>query len=272
MSNYAILGATGQVGGTVLKALLEKSKTQSNNHSNQEIHVLVRSQTKLEKQLQSSDFASLDISSVKVFESEDISNVHNLAKCIANTKAVFACVAAVNNQPGVTISQDTIKAVITALRQLKDDSTYRGKLPRLVVLSSAEAEDVPHLSAGLPWLARKMLYSANSNVYNDLIAAEKLLRRESDWIDFTIMKPGGLSWDVARGHTLSFDEQQTFISYADLVNGMVEVADEESTKYEGRNVSVLVPSGSAKVAYENMPMLFKGILVSIFPFLYRWLF
>lgn len=272
MSGYAILGATGQVGGSVLKALLERSNSQSKENPNQSIRVLVRSQAKFEKQLQRPNFSSLDHSSVEVVESADISKVDKLVECIANTRAVFLCVAAVNNQPGCSVSQDAVNAVISALRHIHDDPQYRGKLPRLVILSSAEAEEVPHLSANIPWPMRSVLFSANSNIYNDLIAAEKILRKERDWIDFTIVKPGGLSWDVAKGHKLSFDEQQTFISYADMVNGMIEVADEESSRYEGRNVSVLVPSGGAKAAYENAPLLFKGLLVHFFPFLYSWLF
>lgn len=270
MSNYAILGATGQVGGAVLKGLLGKlNKQQSSNTSNPKIHVLVRSKSKLEDQFQTPEFASLDHSIVRIFESPDISNVDDLVQCITNTRVVFQCVAAPNNQPGCTISQDTTNAVISAYRRLKDTGN---KVPRLIVLSSAEAEETPFLSANIPRPMRATLFTANSYVYNDLIAAEKILRKESDWIEFTIMKPGGLSWDVAKGHRISFDEQQTFISYADLVNGMLEVADEESSKYEGRNVSVLVPGGGAPTAYENLPLLFKGVLVHFFPFLYRWLF
>lgn len=271
MSNpsYAILGATGQVGRSVLKGLLQKSQ----NTPETSIHVLVRSKAKFEKQLQTPEFASLSCSSVKIFESSDISNIDLLSECIRGTKAVFLCVAASNNKPGCSIAQEQAKAAISALRQLDDsDGQGKTKLPRLVVLSSAEAEETIHFSRSLPWLIRNILFTANSNVYNDLIAAEKLLRAETDWIDFVIMKPGGLSWDIARGHEISFDREQTYISYADLVNGMIEVADETDGKYDGRCVSVVVPSGSAKTAYENLPLLFKGILVHFFPGLYGWLF
>lgn len=134
-----------------------------------------------------------------------------------------------------------------------------------------EAEETPHLSADVPWLMRSILFTALSNLYKDLIAAEKLFRAESDWIEYTMVKPGGLSWDVASGHQLSFDQQQTWISFADCVNGMIEVADETGGRYDGRCVSVVVPDGKAKPAYENVPILLKGILVHFFPWLYGWL-
>lgn len=273
MSTYAILGATGQVGRTVLKGLLERSQTESETTQQSKIHVLVRSESKFEKQLKTSEFASLDRSAIHVFESSDISNIDILSQCIRDTKAVFLCVAAPNNKPGCSIAQDQSKAAIAALRQIKDNSNGQtSKLPRLVVLSSAEAEETPYLSANIPWLMRNILFTANSNVYKDLIAAEKLLRAESDWVEFAIMKPGGLSWDIARGHQLSLDHQQTFISYADLINGMIEVADASSGRYDGKCVSVVVPGGKAKAAYENGPLLLKGILVHFIPWLYGWLF
>ena len=105
-------------------------------------------------------------------------------------------------------------------------------------------------------------------MYNDLVAAESYLRQHEDWVDFCIVKSGGISWDVARGHEISFDRQQTFISYEDLAGGMLEVANEESNKYNGENVSVLSPGGKARIEFSSGPLLFRGLLVHLFPALH----
>lgn len=164
------------------------------------------------------------------------------------------CVALAKNMPGCTIAQDQAKAVIGALQKFREDGGA-GKLPRLVILSSAKAEVEPHFSKGIPRPTRPILYAANSNLYNDLIAAERYLRQHQDWVDFCIVKAGGPSWDIARGREVRFGKQQTFISYADLAGGMLEVADEESDKYDRKNLSVVSSAGGAKIEYSSGPLL-----------------
>lgn len=272
MADYAILGGTGQIGRSILRLLLERSQVQPDTAAKQQIHVFVRSRTRLEKQLKTPEFASLDQSPIRTFHSEDVSDIDTLVECIRGTNAAFLCVAVPNNRPGCTIAQEQNNAVISALRQIEKENTQRRKLPRLIMISSAEAEEIRHLSRNIPWPVYRFLFTANSHAYRDLIAAEKILRQESDWIDFVVVKPGGLSWDVAKGHKLSCEEQQTFISFADLAGGMVEAADEESDQYRGRSVSVLVPSGGVKPAYASASILLRGFLVHFFPRMYGWLF
>lgn len=143
-------------------------------------------------------------------------------------------------------------------------------LPRLVVLSSAETEEVPFFSKDIPWPIRNTLFAANGFIYKDLIAAEKYLRQHEDWLRFCIVKSGGISVDVAGGHEVRFDKQQTFTSYADLAGGMLDVAEEEGDKYDGKNVSV-ISSRQARPEYDNAPLLLRGLLVYWFPWLYSWL-
>lgn len=266
MSSYSLLGATGQVGGEVLRVLLEMSSIMK-----PKINVLVRSKAKLEKQLQTESFQQFDTSNVEVFEAGGVTDIKSLAKCIKGTRALFMCAAGSTNKPGSTIAQDQAKAVISALRVLQEEDEA-AKLPRLVVLSSAEAEETPYFSADIPWPMRNILFAANSHLYVDLIAAEKFLQSQGDWFDFCIIKSGGISKDIARGHQVSFDKQQTFISYTDLAGGMIDVANDESSKYNGRNVSVLSPGGKARVEWASVPLLFKGLLIHLFPFLYTWFY
>lgn len=268
MSKYALLGATGQVGRSVLKVLLESS---TSTGTKKQINVLVRSRSRFEKQLQTHDFKSLDHSAIETFEAADVSDVEILARCTRGTRAVFMCVALAKNMPGCTIAQDRVKAVIGALQKFREDGGA-GKLPRLVILSSAEAEIEPHFSKGIPRPTGPILYAANSNLYNDLIAAERYLRQHQDWVNFCIVKAGGLSWDIARGREVRFGRQQTFISYADLAGGMLEVADEESDKYDGKNLSVVSSGSGAKIEYSSGSLLLIGLMVHFFPALYSWVY
>lgn len=268
MSSYSLLGATGQIGSEVLRVLLEMSSTTT---TKLEIKVLVRSRAKLEKQFQTESFSKFDTSNVEIFEAKDVTDEEALAKCMKGTRAVFMCAAGSTNKPQTTIAQDQAKAVLSALRILQREDRA-AKLPRMIVLSSAEAEETPHFSADIPWPMRNILFAANSNLYNDLIATEKYLRSQGDWFDFCIMKSGGISKDIARGHEVSFDKQQTFISYADLAGAMIDIASDDSSKYNGRNVSVLSPGGKARVQWENGPLLLKGLLIHFFPFLYTWFY
>jgi len=69
-----------------------------------------------------------------------------------------------------------------------------------------------------------------------------------------------------------FNKQQTFISYPGLAAGMLEIADEESEKCNGKSVSVVNPGGGAKIEYSSVPLLFEGLLVHVFPLLHSWLY
>jgi uncharacterized protein YbjT (DUF2867 family) len=127
MSRYAILGATGRTGSSILK-LLKASPTAK-------IKVLVRSKAKLEKVVPE----STSNPNISIFESS-ISEISTLSQCLTNTKAVFLTVAVVGNVPETTIAQETAHAVVQALTRLKEKNVTF-KPPRLIVLSSASIDN-----------------------------------------------------------------------------------------------------------------------------------
>ena len=255
MSAYAILGATGQTGGSILKLLGDNPKN--------EVNVLVRSRSKLEK-----SYPPLSANkNIRVFEGS-ISNAQTLAECLKGTKAVFLTVAVTVNAPDTSISVDTAKAVITALQNLKETDPHF-KPPRLVVLSSASLDD--KFWGGGPEFVHKIMYSANAFIYDDLKRAETYLRQYEDWLEMTFVMPGGLSHDVQQGHELSEEKQQTFISFLDLAAGMVEVADADA-RWDGKHVSVVLKGGrKAKIEYWAPVILGRGLLTYLFPWAYGWL-
>lgn len=127
--------------------------------------------------------------------------------------------------------------MIAALQKLKVESPPGLKLPKLVLLSSSTIDD--YLARHMPWWFRPIMLTAASHVYQDLRVAEALLRSHESWIDSIYIKPGGLSVDVSRGHRLTLDDEDSFLSYLDLSAGMIEAVEDKEGRYNGRNVGVV---------------------------------
>ena len=253
MSAYALLGATGTVGNYIFRTLAEDS--------DRKIHAFVRSRSKLERM--SPEICSSP--NVKIFEG-DISNTEVLSKCITGTRAVFLAVAASYNRPGENIAQIQAESIVSALESLRAKEK-NVRPPTLIVLSSAETEE--KFCEDLPWLVQKMLFAANYHIYVDLMKAEKYLRAR-DWIGCVFVKPGGLSHDARHGYILSTEKQQTFLSFWDLVYAMVDIADADDGRWNGKAVSVLSHK-KAKVETGAMWALSRGLVTYFFPWLYAYL-
>lgn len=255
MPSYAVLGATGNTGQSLLTVLSQSP--------DKEIHAYCRSKSKL---LRLSPEVSTN-SRIKVYEGK-LEDVSLIADCISGTRAVFMAVAMSDNVPGCTISQDTARIVVAAMEKLRE-ADPDARLPRVIVLSSASIDK--HLSRDIPHFAHWMLLTCASHVYKDLMEAEKFLRSKEDWISTTFIKPGGLVHDKQKGHELSTERQQTFLSFLDLAGGMVEVADTEDDRWDMKNVSVLPKAKDVKIEWKAAYYLFRGLLFHFFPSTYRLL-
>lgn len=190
MPSYAILGATGQTGLSILLNILLESPQNT-------INAYVRSRVKLEK-------LRPDISTfknVRIFEG-DIQNMRLDTDCISNVSAVFAVVATNENIPNLRIAQETAHIVVAALCDLRSQGPST-KLPRIIFLSSASINRnlYGHQPAFVHWL----LTTAFSNVYGHLALAEAYLRLHEGWLNATFVQPGGLVQDARKGHAISLD-------------------------------------------------------------------
>ena len=253
MPTYAITGATGQVGSSILDVLLQSKSNK--------INAFVRSKQKL-----------LDMRptltqnpNVTIFEGQ-LTDTTKLANCINNTRAIFACAAAVDNIPGCTIAQEQAHAILAAVDQNKAQTP-----PKLVILSSASLE--PSLMTDLPGPFKAILETAASNVYADLRQAETYLRANAPAsAELVFVKPGGLVRDKPVGHALSTTRQQTFLSFADLGAGMVEVADSEAGKWAAArgNVSVVPAREGTRIEWYVPWFFVRGCLWHFFPGLYPY--
>lgn len=261
MSNkYAILGATGQTGSSIL-SLLSASPTS-------QINLLVRSKEKLA----SISPSYLTNPNITIYEST-ISDIPTLAKCLSGIKAAFLTVAVQANIPGCSIATDTAHAVVAALKSLKE-ADVNFVPPRLVMLSSASVD--MKFWKDTPSFVHSVLYACNSNIYKDLERAERYLRSESSWIKCTFMMPGGIIPHERAGHELSTEKQQTFVTFMDVAAAMIEVADDEEGKWDGENVSLVLKRGQVAKAVWWAPLVLpvvlgKGLIIHFLPWMYNWL-
>jgi putative NADH-flavin reductase len=260
MPTYAVLGSTGNCGSALIRSLL-------NQGPDIRINAYCRNRTKLYKVIPE----VIDNKNVEVFEGsfadEDLMN-----RCLGGTKAVFMAVTSNDNIPGIRLNTDTALAVVRALYRLRSEAGAESYVPPKLVLLSACCFD-EHLGRNMSVWFRPIMLRAASNVYMDLQRAEDVLRSHDQWIKSIFIKPAGLSPDIARGHRLTFDEEESFVSYSDLANGMIEAADDEEGRYDGRSVGVInkVRGQGAKFPGGTLMCISMGFVRHFLPWMHPYL-
>lgn len=255
MPTYAILGATGSTGQSLLNLLVQSPDNK--------IHAYCRSKAKLEK-LSPKLAASQN---VDVYPGA-LDDIPLIADCIANTKAVFMALGKNTSYPGMRIAQDGVQSIVAALCHIRTQNPD-AKMPKILMLSSASTN--PRLLSDMPAFARKLVHNAFSYNYEDLDLAEAYLRLHKSWLTATIIQPGGLANDVQKGHTLSMEKTDGFISYLDLAAGMIEVADTEGDQYAWQGVAPVPASKDVKFPWEAPVNVVRGLLAHYLPPVY-WAF
>ncbi|PVH89163.1 hypothetical protein DL98DRAFT_523966 [Cadophora sp. DSE1049] len=250
MPAYAVLGATGTVGQSLLNFILQ-SPTNG-------IHAYCRSSQKL-KNLSPSIATNKQ---VKIFDGS-LQDTSLLANRLQGTNAAFLAIAEVKNKPGCSIAQETAHAVVSALSLLRKQNGDQ-KLPRLVVLSSASLDH--SLMSPTPAFILNILYRANSHIYDDLRAAENfLLSKENEsLVSATFVRPGALSHDTQKGHYLSLEKAEMPLSFLDLAAGMLEIAEDEEEKWNKKGVAVSPTAKDVPIPWVAPFFLLTGLLFHFF--------
>lgn len=255
MTSFAILGATGNCGTAILELLLQTTDAR--------IKAYCRNKDKLFRLVP----AAADNSRVEVFTGS-ILDADLLGKAMYGCKAVFLTATTNDNVPGCHISQDLAQTVIKALQNWKTENKQHPPMPKLVLLSSATID--PWISRKNPWVNAIVRRSA-WHVYRDLELAEELLRKNEDWVSCVYIKPGGLSVDIQRGHRLTLDDEESFVSYLDIAAGMIETAMDNDGRWDNKNVGVVNAGGKAKFPSGTPKCIICGLLSFYFPFLHKYL-
>ncbi|KAH8701031.1 hypothetical protein BGW36DRAFT_375426 [Talaromyces proteolyticus] len=260
MPTYAVLGSTGNCGSAVVRRLLEKS-------SDTKIKAYCRNKAKLYTVIPE----VIDNKQVEVFEGS-IGDDALMDDLLRGTKAVFLAVTSNDNIPGIRLNTDTALAVLRSIYRLRDEAGPASYVPPKLVQLSASAMD-DHLARTMSKAFRWIIVRAASRIYADLQRAEDIMRSHDHWIESIFIKPSGLSPDIARGHRLTFDEQESFVSYMDIAGGMLEVADDEEGRYAGRNVGVVnkVTGQGARVPGGTPLCIALGFVRHYFPWMHPYL-
>ena len=254
MATYAVIGATGACGGSIVEVLLQSP--------DKKIRAFVRSKKKLLGQKPELETSP----NVSIYEGQ-LKEINLLTEFISGTNAVFLAAGATNNIPGCDVARELNKSVVAALETIRQKDP-QARLPQLIILSSASLEK--DLMKDFPHFAHGILSKAAGYIYADLRLAEEYLRSH-EWIKQVYIKPGGLVLDSPKGHILSTERQQTFLSYADLAAGMVEVADADDDKWDLKNVSVLPAAPGTRVEWRIPYFFLVGMLYWYLPFTYTYL-
>ncbi|KAI1113090.1 putative NAD-dependent epimerase/dehydratase [Nemania sp. NC0429] len=258
MPSYAVLGSTGNCGSALIRNLLKSPKNK--------VKAFCRNEAKLRRVVPE----TVNNKQVEVFAGS-IYDVELVTELVRGTRAVFLLITTNDNVPGCRVSVDSSASVVAALQKIKDESEPGVKLPKLVLLSSATIDD--HLARNMPGWFRPIMLTAASHVYHDLELAEQFLRSQSDWVSTIFIKPAGLSVDIQRGHRLTLDEEESFISYADLSAGMLEAAEDQEDRYDGRNVGVVNKTRGVGAKFPSgTPMcILMGLIRHFAPWLHPYL-
>ncbi|EMD62930.1 hypothetical protein GGP41_004977 [Bipolaris sorokiniana] len=255
MVAYAVLGATGNCGTALLELLIK--------NTNAKVKAYCRNKDKLFRLVpEAANNPRVEVYTGSILDAD------LLGKAMYGCKAVFLTATTNDNVPGCHISQDLAHTVIKGLEKIKSEGSQATPMPRLVLLSSATID--PWISRKNPWVNAIVRRSA-WHVYRDLELAEEFLRKHEDWVKCVYIKPGGLSVDVQRGHRLTLDDEESFVSYLDIAAGMIETAEDDEGKWDNKNVGVVNAGGKAKFPKGTPKCIICGLLSYYFPFLYPYL-
>ena len=255
MPTYAILGATGSTGSSLLRYLHERPE-------NVTINIYARSASKVES-LHPYVKAAKNINTFV----GDLSSTDLLTDCLRKTDVIFSAVAQNANEPGCSIARRTAHSIVSALDALRREEGSGFRCPTLVVLSSASLN--PKFSKHTPWFVHWVLERGCYYVYGDLAKAIAFMKEQS-WIPMMTAEPPGLVQDISRGHRLSLDEVSPLISYDDLARGMVQMAEEDGgRKWVGKGVGLNATGNVTKNVLPLIKYQFVGLIAYFFPDVWR---
>jgi oxidoreductase AflX len=248
MRTYALLGATGSTGSSVLRCLL------SQHPADVKLNILVRSKSKLLKAFPRLENTSAPTINIVEGTSTDTAA---LSCSLENADVVFMCVATNKCKPGMSIAHDTAAAIVDNLKGLRQSAGGRYKTPAILQLRSAAIN--PSCARQAPGLVGFCLH----HLYVDLQLASNVYEsaaKESPvgLLDYIFIDPPALhdTGSAPTGYELVLKGKQSIsLSYADLGAAMCEVAERRA---EFRGEGVLV-SATGKVK-EEWPTLI-GYLV-----------
>ncbi len=243
MTTYALLGATGATGSSVLRCLLDDPAPELRH-----INILVRSKTKLLQTFpRLTDPPATSKLQIHIFEG-DATSPAALMPCLTNASTILVCIGQNNSSGPTTLQTSTVTALVTSLSHLRsaaqqNESPYQP--PTILHLRSASLN--PWLASHTPRLVHKTVAFCLHHTYADLGAACALYppAASAGLLSYIFIDPPTIHdplGTVPTGYQLlppseGKERQATALSYADLGAAMCEVA-ERAAEFAGQAVGV----------------------------------
>ncbi|KAI6796466.1 hypothetical protein KC360_g4998 [Hortaea werneckii] len=233
MPTYALLGATGATGSAVLRYLLAAPPKDLS------LNVLIRNKAKLLTQFP--DLESTKAFELNIFEGTPGDGT-SLKQCLKGAEVVHMCIATNESKPGLSLAQDTTKAIISALEQLHKEAGAAYTKPTILMLRSAGINE--KFQSGREW-GKLVGHFVLHYVYTDLQLACDLLsskvQEAPGLFDYIIVDPPSLhnaEGTTRTGYKLVLDEMPPpCLMYADLGAAFCEIA-ERKDEFVGKAVGI----------------------------------
>ncbi|KAE8324404.1 Averufin oxidase A [Aspergillus sergii] len=232
MVTYALLGATGATGSSILRHLLHEPP------DSLRVQILVRSKVKL---LQA--FPNLETTrnpQVHVIQGTS-TDPDALSECLRNASITFMCVAHNGSLIGTTLCQDSARAIISVFQRQQQSEGASYQPCTIVQLRSASLN--PALAAQVPVFIHRIVSFCLFANYADIKQACQYYSeaQKQGTLEYILVDPPtlhGANRIQTTGYRLiSTESQATALSYADLGAAMCEIAHRQS-EFHGRAVGV----------------------------------
>ncbi|EME38862.1 averufin oxidase-like protein [Dothistroma septosporum NZE10] len=257
MPTYALLGATGATGSAILRCLLASPPPDL------DLNILVRSKQKL---LKSFPTLTTTISPrIHIIQGNSTDTIA-LQQCLEDASVAFMCVADNASNKGVSLTADTVTAIVTTLGMLRKLHGSAYNAPTILQLRSASLN--PKLSCQVPRLVYNIVSFCLHYSHLDIVKACEHYEAAAakGLLSYIYVDPPTIhdAFGPNRtGHKLISckpdvcDKQETALSYADLGAGFVEIA---SRKEDFLNQPVgVTATGKAKETWGVLAgFLFDG--------------
>ncbi|OGM47485.1 sterigmatocystin biosynthesis protein stcO [Aspergillus bombycis] len=232
MATYALLGATGATGSSILRHLLRTSP------NSLRIQILVRSKAKLLRAFP--DLETTRNPQVHVIQGTSTDS-EALCECLRNASIAFMCVAQNGSPIGTTLCQDTGRAIISALQRQQQVEGANYQPCTIVQLRSASLN--PALAAQVPAFVHRIVSFCLFANYADIKQACQYYSeaQKQGTLQCILVDPPTLhdadGTQITGYRLISTESQAIALSYADLGAAMCEIAHRQD-EFHGRAVGV----------------------------------
>lgn len=227
MPTYALLGATGATGSSILRCLLSQPPQDLT------LNVFIRSKSKLLGLFP--DLENTKSFKVNIVEGTP-SNAAALQHALRDADVIFMCIASNVGRPGTTLTLDTATSIVAALKTLREEQGAAYHTPTILQLRSVQQNEIFQKQAS--WLAKLIISLtvefANYYVYKDVNDAYELYvqahKADPKNLEYISVDPPAImdgEGTTPTGYELTVDHLPAnhVVSYADLGAAFVEIAE-----------------------------------------------